>query len=133
MSYDGIRTREQSSVGIENEVGVMGQAFLCESEKVDILLGFVNCFEKGTVSKIYEKWIPFEEVMARLSYYLTDETVFNVKYISIEYRMFTEVVNEKTYYNWIPYWSFQVENPNDNSVIRVYMNIETGEIDSYQM
>lgn len=133
FSYEGIRTKERTNTKLENEVGVMGQAFLCESGKVDLLLGFVNCFDKGTVSKVYEEFLPFEEVMSRLSYYMTNETVFDVEHITMEYRMFTETVDNKTYYNWIPYWSFLVENPNDNSVIRVYINIENGEIDSYQI
>ena len=130
FSFEGICTREYTMNRLENENVVMGQAFLCESDKVDLLLGFVNCFDKGTVSKVYEEYIPFEEVMARLSYYMTDETVFDVEHIGMEYRMFTETVDNKTYYNWIPYWMFRVKNPNDDSLISVYINIETGEIES---
>ena len=44
--------------------------------------------------------------------------------------MFTETVDNKTYYNWIPYWLFRVKNPNDDSLISVYINIETGEVES---
>ena len=132
FSFEGICTREYTMNRLENENVVMGQAFLCESDKVDLLLGFVNCFDKGTVSKVYEEYIPFEEVMARLSYYMTDETVFDVEHIGMEYRMFTETVDNKTYYNWIPYWLFRVKNPNDDSLISVYINVETGEIESAQ-
>ena len=130
FSYEGICTREYAKNRLQNEYTVMGQAFLCESGKVDLLFGFVNCFDNGSVSKVYEEYLPFEEVMARLSYYMTDETVFDVEHIGMEYRMFTETVDNKTYYNWIPYWMFRVKNPNDDSLISVYINIETGEIES---
>ena len=130
FSYEGICTREYTMNRAENENTVMGQAFLCESGKVDLLLGFVNCFDKGTVSKVYEEYLPFEEVMASLSHYMTGETVFDVEHIGMEYRMFTEMVDNRAYYNWIPYWSFRVKNPNDDSLISVYINIETGEVES---
>ena len=131
LSYNGIRVKEECDTRLESEVGVMGQAILCESNKVDITLGFVNCFEQGSVIKDYKEILPFSEVMERLSYYLTGDTTFNIGYIGLEYRMFTEVVDEVTYYNWIPYWSFLAENPNDDSVIRIYMDMETGDMQSY--
>ena len=132
LSYEGIPVKTQGNTEISNEVAVLGQAYLCESNKVDILLGFVNCFDSGSVDEVYEEFISFEEIMERLSYYMTDGTIFNLKYAGLEYRMFTEVVEEVGYYIWTPYWSFLVENPNDNSIIRVYINMKTGEIDSYQ-
>ena len=132
LSYEGISVKTQINAEISNEVIVMGQAYLCESNKVDILLGFVNCFDSGSIDEVYEEFVSFEEIMERLSYYMTDGTIFNIKYAGLEYRMFTEVVEEVGYYIWTPYWTFLVENPNDNSIIRVYINMKTGEIDSYQ-
>lgn len=131
FSYEGIRVKEHTDAAARNEVGVMGQALLCESNKVDILLGLVNCYEKGMVAKVYEAYMPFADVMEGLSYYMTGDTVFDIVYIGIEYRMFTETEGDKSYDNWIPYWSFRLENPNDDSVIRVYANMETGEMESY--
>lgn len=131
FSYEGIRVKEVTGKELENETGVMGQAFLCESNKVDILLGLVNCFDKGSVTKEYNEYLPFADVMDIVSSYLTGKTVFDIRDIGLEYRMFTEVIEEKTYYKWVPYWVFIAENPNDNSSIRVYINIETGEAESY--
>ncbi|MBQ8519636.1 MAG: hypothetical protein IJ455_08575 [Agathobacter sp.] len=131
FSYEGIRVKEHTGAGAANEVGVMGQAFLCESNKVDILLGLVNCYEKGMVAKVYEAYMPFADVMEGLSYYMTGDTVFDILYIGMEYRMFTETEGDKSYDIWIPYWSFLLENPNDESAIRVYVNMETGEMESY--
>lgn len=129
LSYNGIPTRGQMDTGLPREMFVMGEAYMCESNKVDLLVGFVNCFDQGSVLKEYDEFISFEEVLSGLSYYLTDDTKFDVRYIGMEYRMFTEVVGEVTYYNWIPYWCFYVENPNDDRVMRLYMNMETGEFE----
>lgn len=131
LSYEGIPVKTQGNTEISNEVAVLGQAYLCESNKVDILLGFVNCFDSGSVDEVYEEFISFEEIMERLSYYMTDGTIFNLKYAGLEYRMFTEEVEEVGYYIWTPYWTFLVENPNDNSIIRVYINMKTGETESF--
>lgn len=133
FSYEGIRVKEHTEGGLKNEVGVMGQALLCESNKVDVLLGLVNCYESGTVVKEYEEYLPFADVMETLSLYMTGNTGFDICDIGLEYRMFTEVVEGKNYYNWIPYWAFRLENPNDDSVIRVYINIETGEAESFDI
>ena len=132
FSYEGIRVKEHLNADSLSESGVMAEAILCESNKVDITVGLVNCFEKGSVVKIYDEYLPFGEVVEILSYYMTEGTTFDVKDIAIEYRMFGEVVEEKVYYNWIPYWSFFLENPNDDSLIRVYINMETGEVESFQ-
>ena len=129
LSYDGLRVREYVDMGLPSEMGVMGEAFLCESGKVDLMMGFVNCFEKGSMLKEYNEFISFEEALSGLSHYLTDDTKFDVRYIGMEYRMFTEVVEEVIYYNWVPYWYFTVENPNDDKVMRLYMNMETGEFE----
>ena len=129
LSYNGIRAREFVDMRLASEMGVMGEAFMCESGKIDLMMGFVNCFDKGSVLKSYEEFLSFEEVLSGLSHHLMDDTKFNVGYIGIEYRMFTEVVENVTYYNWIPYWCFLVENPNDDKVLRLYMNMETGEFE----
>lgn len=133
FSYEGIRVKEHTDAGSENEVGVMAQAFLCESNKVDVLLGLVNCYEPGTVVKEYEEYLPFADVLEALSLYMTGNTSFDIHDICLEYRMFSEVVEEKVYYNWIPYWAFLLENPNDDSAIRVYINIETGDAESFDI
>lgn len=132
FSYEGIRVKELTDVSIEGEVGVMAEAILCESNKVDITVGLVNCFDKGSVVKVYEEYLPFAEVMEIVSFYMTDSTIFHVRDIAIEYCMFGEVIEEKVYYNWVPYWSFLIENPNNDSYIRVYVNMETGEAQSFQ-
>ena len=131
FSYEGIRVKELTDVSIEGEAGIIAEAVLCESNKVDITVGEVNCFEKGSVVKVYEEYVPFTDVMEIVSLYMTNSTTFQVLDIAIEYCNFQEVVDEKVYYNWVPYWSFLIENPNDDSYIRVYVNMETGEAQSF--
>ena len=133
FSYEGIRVKEYTEAGLSNEVGIMAQAFLCESNKVDAVLGFVNCFEKGSILKVYEEYLSFADVMETLSFYMTPNTNFDVLDIAMEYRMFAENVEEESYYKWVPYWSFLIVNPNDDSLIRVYINIETGEAESFHL
>lgn len=132
FSYEGIKVKEHMGMDAAGEVSVMAEAVLCESNKVDITLGFINCFEKGSVAKVYEAYLPFVEVMENVSYYMTKGTSFDVRDIAIEYRMFCEEEGEESYYKWVPYWVFYMENPNDDSQIRVYVNIETGEVESFQ-
>lgn len=132
FSYEGIRVKELTDVSIEGEVGVMAEAVLCESNKVDITVGLVNCFDRGSVVKVYEEYLPFAEVMEIVSFYMTNSTTFHVRDIAIEYCMFGEVIEEQVYYNWVPYWSFFIENPNDDSFIRVFVNMETGKAESFQ-
>ena len=129
LTYKGIRVREFVDIRLPYEMGVMGEAFMCESGKVDLMMGFVNCFDQGSVIKTYEDVISFGEVLNGIAYHLTEDTKFNLEYIGIEYRMFTEVVENVTYYNWIPYWCFLVENPKDDNVLRFYMNMENGEFE----
>lgn len=131
LSYDGIRVKEHTDRGLSSEVGVMGQAFLCESNKVDITLGFVNCFSEGSIVKSSAEILSFTEVMEKLSEDLAEDNIFDVRHIGLEYRMFTEVEDEVTYYNWIPYWLFVIENPENHVIVRIYVNMETGEIESY--
>ncbi len=131
FSYEGVRVKEYKETGREDESGIMAQAFLCESNKVDVLLGVVNFFDKGEVVKEYHEYIPFAEVVEKVSLYVTGKTVFNICQMGLEYRIFTETTDEKFYYNWVPYWAFYLENPNSGNVIRVYVDIETGEVESF--
>ena len=55
LSYNGIRVKEQTNDSLPSEIGVMGESVLCESNKVDTTVGFVNCFEQGSVIKDYEE------------------------------------------------------------------------------
>ena len=129
LSYNGIPVRLQEDTNMRaDEIGVMGEADICESNKVDVTLGFVDGFSTPTVIKSYEEIIPFTEIMDRVAYYLTDDTKFDITRIGLEYRMFMETKEDATYYNWIPYWSVWAENPNDDSTIVMYVDIETGEI-----
>lgn len=128
LSYEGCRVREYSTKRLHNEVVVMAQAFLCESNKVDALYGFVNCFEKGSVAKVYEEYASFADVMENVSLHMTKNIKFDVIDIAVEYRMFSERDGEESYYRWVPYWSFLMKNPNNNSLARVYVNIETGKV-----
>lgn len=125
LSYDGIPIREMPfTQDLENELGFMGEAALCESNKLDITIGLINTFTEPEIERTIQEYIPFAEVMERVSYYLTGETKFQLVYGGIEYRMF--YADEG--YHMVPYWYFIAENPNDDTVLKVYVDIETGEI-----
>ena len=135
LSYNGIRVKEHTEGA--SDVGIMGEAVLCESDKVDIILGFVNCFSEGSALKTYEEFLSFSDVLAGLSNYLTGDTTFDITSIGMEYRMMSNgsgTFDEKEiFYNFVPAWCFIIENPNDEKMIRVYINIETGEMESYSI
>jgi len=75
------------------------------------------------VERVISRVIPFQEVMDRVAYYLTGETKFQLLDGSLEYRMF---VKDKGY-QLVPYWCFIAKNPNDDSMIKIYVDMETGE------
>ena len=128
LSYNGIPVREEGGNMSAGEIGVMGEAMLCESNKVDILLGFVNCFTEASDSFKAENLIPFSEVLERVSYYLTGDTTFDIMQVGLEYRMFKTSVNDVPAYKWIPYWTFVAKNPNDDTIFKIYVDMKTGEI-----
>ena len=128
FSYEGSRVKEHTGDELWNEVGIMAEAILCESNKVDITVGFVNCFEKGSIAKVYEEYSSFADVMENVSSYVAKNAKRDVLDIAVEYRIFSEE-GEESCYRWVPYWSFLIENPTNDITVRVYVNIETGEIE----
>lgn len=125
ISYNGIPIREiPSSKSIpEGEFAFMGEGAMCESNKLDVTIGLINCFEKPEVERTITKVISFGEVMDRVAYYLTGETKFQLLEGSVEYRVFYEGEDMKM----VPYWCFIAKNPNDDSMIKIYVDMETGE------
>jgi len=125
LSYNEIPIREMpfTSMIPENEFAFMAEGAMCESDKLDVTIGLINCYAKPEVQRVISRVIPFQEVMDRVAYYLTGETKFQLLDGSLEYRMF--VKGEE--YQLVPYWCFIAKNPNDDSMIKIYVDMETGE------
>ena len=125
LSYNEIPIREMPSTSMipENEFAFMAEGAMCESDKLDVTIGLINCYAKPEVQRVISRVIPFQEVMDRVAYYLTGETKFQLLDGSLEYRMF--VKGEE--YQLVPYWCFIAKNPNDDSMIKIYVDMETGE------
>lgn len=125
LSYNEIPIREIPSTSMipENEFAFMAEGAMCESDKLDVTIGLINCYAKPEVQRVISRVIPFQEVMDRVAYYLTGETKFQLLDGSLEYRMF--VKGEE--YQLVPYWCFIAKNPNDDSMIKIYVDMETGE------
>lgn len=127
LSYNGIPFREMPStqdINIEKEMGFMAECALCESEKVDVTIGLINVFSEPKVERVIEDVVSFEEVMDRVAYYLAGETKFQLLYGGIEHRVF---VTGDIDYQLVPAWVFIAKNPNDDTMIKIYVDIETGE------
>lgn len=125
LSYNGIPFREMSpttNVG-KDEFAFMGECALCESDKVDVTVGIINLFTEPEHVRTIEEYVSFQEVMDRVAYFLTGETKFQLVYGGLEYRL----MNEDNGHQMIPYWAFIAKNPNDDSMIKIYVDIETGE------
>lgn len=129
LSYNDIPIREMPTNHSipEEEFAFMGEGAMCESNKLDVTIGLINCYAKPEVERVITKVIPFQEVMERVAYYLTGETKFQLLDGSLEYRMF---VKEEGY-QMVPYWCFIAKNPNDDSMIKIYVDMETGETEHF--
>lgn len=125
LSYNGIPFRSGS--GYESgELIFMAEGVLCESNKMDIIIGPINNYSEPTKVRTIEKCISFAEIMDRVAYYLTGDTKFQMVYGGLEYRVTGGDDTEELLMT--PYWCFLVQNPNDDKVIKLYVHMETGEI-----
>ena len=131
LSYNGIPFREMPSsqdVNISEELCFMAEGAMCESDKMDVTIGLINVFSEPEVERIIEEYVPFQEVMDGVAYYLTGETKFQLLYGGLEYRVYKTGDID---YQLVPYWCFIAKNPNDDSMIKIYVDMETGEIEHY--
>ena len=129
LTYNGISIREMpvNAYIAENETAFMGEGAMCESNKLDVTIGLINCYTEPVVDRVITECIPFQEIMDRVAYYLTGETKFQLLYAALEYRMF--IIDNG--YQMVPYWCFVAKNPNDNSMLKIYVDMETGETESF--
>lgn len=130
LSYNGISFREMPTKqsGIGDEFMFLGEGAMCESNKLDITIGLINCYSKPVVERVITEFIPFQEVMDRVAYYLTGETKFQLLSGSLEYRVFEQEEGDQ----FVPYWCFIAKNPNDDSMLKIYVDMETGETESFE-
>ena len=130
LSYDGIPIRGIDTFQDDvpnNEFVFAGEGAMCESNKLDVTIGIVNTYEAPKNERVIKECIPFSDIMDTLAAYLTGESKFRLLYGGIEYRMF--YIDEKScIYEMIPYWYFIAQNPNDDTMLKLYVNVENGEI-----
>lgn len=129
FSYNNIPFRivlnGEAEVGMRsNETAVMGEAYMLESESVDAFVGLMNTYTDVKETEKYENVMSFDDIVTSVSTYLAGQSVFKVKDISLEYRMF---INEDDNIIAVPYWMFETENQTDKSKTIVYVDIKTGE------
>lgn len=129
LTYNGIPIREMPANAYiaEDETAFMGEGAMCESNKLDVTIGLINCYTKPVIDRVITECIPFQEVMDRVAYYLTGGTKFQLLYGALEYRMF--IIDNG--YQLVPYWCFVAKNPNDDSMLKIYVDMETGETESF--
>ena len=85
-------------------------------------------FTTPEVTRTIENPLSFQEVMDNVAYYLTGDTKFQLLHGGLEYRL----MNEETGHEMIPYWCFIARDTKDDSMIKIYVDIETGEIKHYR-
>ena len=130
FSYDNInfkviRSGRATSSMMGNETGIMAEAFMIESGSVDVFLGIMNTYSKVEEKEKYIDIVSFESAVSKVSEFLANQTVFKVKGVSIEYRLFYD--KDVDYLEAVPYWLFTAENETDKSTTYVYVDLNTGE------
>lgn len=130
FSYNGIPFSEMPPGNDMREYfAIIAECAMCESNKVDVTIGLINGYTEPEVVRAIESPISFQEVMDRVAYYLTEETKFELIYGGLEYRMMDREGNDS--YELTPAWCFFARNPNDSKMLKLYVDMETGETTSY--
>lgn len=125
FSYKGIPLR----YGTEyegNEFICMAEGIMCDRNTVDVTVGIINNYNEPKINSYIEQYIPFSEILDRVAYYLTNETRFQLIYGGLEYR--AESLTDEEGFLMKPYWCFLLDNPNDDTRIKLYVDMENGEI-----
>ena len=135
FSYAGVPFKAVGNGTVGNacaagEYGVMGECWMAEQGKLDIVMGMANVLEKPETVQELEEIIAFDEVLSKVSVYMSGKTDFVISKVGIEYRMF---INEEENSGEIivkPYWAFYTTNKADKKYIKVYVDVQTGKIDT---
>ncbi|MBQ8626187.1 MAG: hypothetical protein IJ419_08505 [Agathobacter sp.] len=133
LSYNGIKLRDfRDNIRLSYdgmvEMDFASQSFMCESNKVDVSVGLCNNFTTPELVKTMEELVPYAEVLDIVSTYMTGDTTFKVDYAGLRYGLF--ISDNVAGYTMVPFWQFEMVNPNDDSRIVVCVNLETGEVES---
>lgn len=111
-----------------SEFFFMGENAMCESNKLDVTIGLINCYAKPEIERVITEFVPFQDVMDSVAHYLTGATKFQLLRGCLEYRVFEQEEGKRL----VPYWCFVAKNPNDDSMLKIYVDMETGEIESWE-
>ena len=135
LSYNGIKLRDfRDNIVLSyegmTEMDFASQSFMCESNKVDVSVGLCNNFTTPELVKTIDELVPYEEVLDIVATYMTGNTTFKVDYVGLRYGLFMCEKEEFYGYVMVPFWQFEMTNPNDDSRIVVCVNLETGEVSS---
>ncbi|MDR0918823.1 MAG: hypothetical protein LBM93_06175 [Oscillospiraceae bacterium] len=139
-SYQGIAfehlkngTMTLNSANFGNYLTSGGNAFMVESNDVDILYGYYRVLTIEN-TKQYNKVINFETATEKISSNLSDKVIFDVQKTEFIYRRkliktaegFVDV--EGGYPNEVvPVWKFTLYNPNDGLIYLAYVDAKDGE------
>lgn len=107
------------------ERAIMAEAYMIESSTVDDFLGEMNTYIDVKETEKYENIKNFSDIVTSVSTYLAGQSIFDVKSISFEYRLFTDETDYGLYA--VPYWKFETENQTDKKKTIVYVDLKTGE------
>ena len=125
-----ITTAFEKSELYGEETGVMSEGFMVESDKVDIYYGEYNNYTEPVAVKKYGNMLPFEEIIKAVSNKLADlpGEKFELNYAGLIFReFFSEHEKEYNYY-FVPSWEFIFRNPINEDEVRVFVDVETGEV-----
>ena len=126
--YNGIPFTEARTNNVGRYLEIMGESYMCESNKVDVTIGLVNGYTQPQLVRTIDKLLSFQEVLDAVAQYLTGETRFQLLYGGLEYRL----LMDDAVYQMIPTWVFIAKNPNDDKLLKLYVDMETGEMTSFQ-
>ena len=139
-TYNGIEIQRAYNGEITNgyekselygdETGVMSEGFMVESDKIDIFHGVYNNYTEPVELKVYGRMVSFEEAINIVSDKLTTlpGEKFELNYAGINYKEFFGGDERDYDYYIVPTWEFHFRNPINEDEVKVFVDIETGEV-----
>ena len=112
------------------ETDIMSEGFMVESDKIDIYYGEYNNYTEPVAVKKYGNMLPFEEVIKAVSNKLADlpGEKFELNNAGLIFRVFFSKHEKEYDYYIVPSWEFVFRNPINEDEVKVFVDIETGEV-----
>lgn len=112
------------------ETDIMSEGFMVESDKIDIYYGEYNNYTNPVEVKTYGKMVLFEDAVKSVSQKLASlpDEKFELNYAGLIYRKFNGKGEKEYDYYIVPSWEFVFRNPINEDEVKVFVDIETGEV-----